>query len=171
MIRSEQDVGVPPEVVHDLITDVSAWSVWSPHVASVDVVSGDRQRVHAGWTARVRPWFGPATPMVVTSAEPGAGITWQSEAFGYRLRYRDGVEPVGPHGARLVFEAELDGPAAAVIERAVAPLSALGQRRRMRRLAAMARLVGRRRVGGSQPGEASGDTGEGSGGDSPTVAP
>lgn len=144
MIRSTQTAPVPAEVVHDLITDVAAWSVWSPHVASVDVVSGDPARVHPGWVARVRPWFGPATAMEVLTAEDGRGITWRSRAWGYELRYRDGIEPLSDDAVRVVFEAELSGPGAGVLERLVAPLSALGQRRRIRRLVATAGLVLRR---------------------------
>lgn len=143
MIRSEQVVPAPAQVVHDLITDVAAWEVWSPHVASVTVLRGDTDRVHEGWVGRVRPWFGPATAMEVTAAEPGSGITWRSRAAGYELRYRDGVDALGDDVSRIVFEAELEGPGAAVLERLIAPLSALGQRRRMRRLAAMARVVDR----------------------------
>lgn len=144
MIRSEQVVQADPAVVHDLVTDVSAWSVWSPHVASVQTIRGDASRVHEGWTGRVRPWFGPPTTMSVTRAVPGEGISWRSHAFGYELSYRDGVEAVSPGQTRVVFEAELDGPGADVLERVVAPLSALGQRRRIRRLAALAELVAAR---------------------------
>jgi hypothetical protein len=141
VIRSEQVVRAEPEVVHDLITDVSAWSVWSPHVASVQTVRGDTNRVHEGWTGRVRPWFGPPTTMTVTQAPPGEGIRWRTRALGYELHYRDGVEPAAPGSARVVFEAALDGPGADVLERLVAPLSALGQQRRIRRLGALAELV------------------------------
>lgn len=130
-----------PAVVHDLITDVSAWSVWSPHVASVETMRGDTSRVHEGWTGRVRPWFGPPTTMSVTRAAPGEGIHWRTRAFGYELHYRDGVEAVAPGRTKVVLEAELDGPGAHVLERVVAPLSALGQRRRIRRLGALAELM------------------------------
>ena len=146
VIRSERTVRADPEVVHDLITDVSAWSVWSPHVASVQPVRGDSARVHEGWTGRVRPWFGPPTTMSVTRAVPGEGIRWRTRAFGYELHYRDGVEAVSSDTTRVVFEAELDGPGAQVLERLVAPLSALGQRRRIRRLGALAELVTARRL-------------------------
>jgi len=146
VIRNEQVVRAEPEVVHDLITDVSAWSLWSPHVASVQAVRGDTSRVHEGWTGRVRPWFGPPTTMSVTRAVTGEGIQWRTRAFGYELHYRDGVEAVTPDQTRVVFEAQLDGPGAGVLERFVAPLSAWGQRRRIRRLGALAELVAARQV-------------------------
>lgn len=87
--------------------------------------------------------------MSVTRSVPGEGIRWRTRAFGYELHYRDGVEAVVPDATRVVFEAQLDGPGAKALERLVAPLSALGQRRRIRRLGALAELLTARQV--SQP--------------------
>lgn len=78
--------------MHELLVDVDAWSLWSPHVATV---SSDRGRIDSGW---------------------GGGCT-------------------------VRFTAGLGGPAAAVLERLVAPFSERGQRRRMARLVKLAELV------------------------------
>lgn len=60
-----------------------------------------------------------------------------------RLDYDNAVLSDGP-GSMLRFTARLSGPAAEHLERVVAPLSALGQRRRMARLARLAELFERR---------------------------
>lgn len=140
-IRTTIDVAAAPEVLHDLLTDIAAWATWSPHVASVDPEHG---HVAPGDVVATRAFFAPtATPMHVDEVEPGRGMTWHTTALGHTLRYENRVEPGagGPQTARLTFTATIDGPAAGPLTTVAAPLSALGQRRRMARLARLAELV------------------------------
>ena len=140
MIRSQRVVAAPAAVVHAVLTDVRAWRLWSPHIARVEAAEQVIDR--AGWSGSVKPWFGPATQMTVTWCEPGRGIRWTSPGAGYRLNYADLIEPAGD-GCTVTMTAQLHGPAGAVVEGAVAPLSALGQRRRLARLGALAEYVHR----------------------------
>ncbi len=137
-IETRRTVQAPAALVHDLLTDVAAWRSWSPHVASVEPAQG---HVRAGQDFRVRPWFGPTTRMHVETVTPDAGMTWSTPGLGYVLRYRQEVRPISGASCEVVFTATVDGPAGAVVTRAAAPLSALGQRRRLARLAALAELV------------------------------
>ncbi len=139
-ITSRQAVAAPPTIVHDLLTDVGAWALWSPHVASVEPASGS---VEAGWRLRVRPWFGPPTVMEVTEVLPGAGMCWRTRGAGHVLTYDQLVEADG-EGCLVTFTARVAGPAGALVQRAAAPLSALGQRRRLARLAASAEYLAQR---------------------------
>lgn len=129
--------------VHDLLTDVDAWSVWSPHVASVHA---RERRLRDGWYGRTRAFFSPvATPMTVDVVRPGGGYAWHTTVGPWRLDYENAV--IGDTrggGSVITFTAHLTGPGADALERMVAPLSALGQRRRMTRLARLAELLERR---------------------------
>lgn len=139
-ITSERTVAAPPALVHEVLTDVGAWALWSPHIASVRPSSG---AVHAGWVGRVRPWFGPTTTMEVTEVVPGAGMRWRTRALGHELAYAQLVSVEG-EGARVVFTAAVTGPLGPVVQRLAAPLSALGQRRRLVRLATLAQWLAAR---------------------------
>lgn len=139
-ITSELTVDAPPDLVHEVLTDVGAWALWSPHIASVEPSSGP---VHAGWVGRVRPWFGPTTTMEVTEVVPGAGMRWRTRALGHELSYAQLVSAQG-EGSRVVFTAAVTGPLGTVVQRLAAPLSALGQRRRLVRLATLARWLAAR---------------------------
>jgi hypothetical protein len=144
MIRSHRTVAAPAAVVHALLTDVAAWRLWSPHIDHVDAAS---ERIDGpGWSGLVKPWFGPATRMEVTWCEPGAGIRWTSTAAGHHLDYADLITPEGDERCTVTMTAQLTGPAGAVAERLVAPLSAYGQRRRLARLAALAEYLQRRAI-------------------------
>jgi hypothetical protein len=141
VIRSERSVAAPAAVVHAVLTDVRAWRLWSPHIARVDAATEVIDA--AGWSGMVKPWFGPATRMDVTWCEPGRGIRWSSDAGGYRLDYADLITPEGDDRCTVTMTAELGGPAGGIVERAVAPLSAYGQRRRLARLGALAEYLHR----------------------------
>ena len=139
-IASSRQIAAPPEVVHDLLTSVEAWRLWSPHVASVDPPHG---RVEEGWRGRVRAWFVPVpTEMIVTLVVPDRGMEWETPWLGHTLRYSQRIEPT-PAGSRVDFEARVEGPLAGVITAVARPLSGLGQRRRLARLAALAELMAR----------------------------
>lgn len=129
--------------VHDLLTDVDAWSVWSPHVARVEA---PERRLHDGWHGRTRAFFSPvATPMTVDAVRPDGGYNWHATVGPWRLDYDNAVVADSRGGGSVItFTADLQGPAADVIERLVAPLSAFGQRRRMARLRRLAELLERR---------------------------
>lgn len=106
------------------------------------MTAGER-RVGPGWTGATRAFFSPGkTTMVVDEVRPDGGYTWHSTLGPWRLDYDNAVVPAND-GSTLRFTAQLSGPANAVVERLVAPLSALGQRRRMARLARLAELFAR----------------------------
>ncbi|WP_380168630.1 SRPBCC family protein [Jannaschia sp. R86511] len=134
-ISSARTVAAPAARLHDLLTDVDAWRLWSPHVVSVDPPGG---RVVPGWTGRVRPFFGPATTMRVSHVDPDGGYRWSTTALGHRLDYAHEVRPLGAERCVVRFRADVHGPAAALVERLVGWLSAFGQRRRLERLALLA---------------------------------
>jgi hypothetical protein len=130
-----------PEIVHALLTDIAAWRLWSPHVASV---RPDRGTVRAGQIVATRAFFSPAvTPMHVDWVRPREGMGWHSRAAGHALTYENRVEPLPGGGTRIAFSAQVDGPAAGVVTALAAPLSRLGMRRRIARLARLALLVQR----------------------------
>jgi hypothetical protein len=145
VIRSERSVAAPAAVVHVALTDVAAWRLWSPHIARV--TAAEPTITAAGWSGLVRPWFGPATRMDVVWCEPGRGIRWTSRAGGFRLDYADLITPDGPDACTVTMQARLSGAVVGpLLERVVAPLSALGQRRRLARLAALAEYLHRRAI-------------------------
>jgi len=130
-----------PEIVHALLTDIAAWRLWSPHVASV---APDHGTVRAGQTVSTRAFFSPAvTPMHVDWVRPGEGMGWHSRAAGHRLTYENRVESLPRGGTRIAFSARVEGPAAGLVTALAAPISRLGMRRRMTRLARLALLVQR----------------------------
>lgn len=142
LIASERTVAAPSALVHDLLTDIAAWRVWSPHVASAVPARG---HVAEGDVVRVRAWFSPAvTAMHVTWARPDEGMGWESRALGHVLRYEQRIAPAAGGGAHVSFSARVEGPAGSWLTRAARPLSALGQRRRLRRLAALAEALAAR---------------------------
>ncbi len=144
MIRSERSVAAPAAVTHAVLTDVAAWRIWSPHIDRVDT----REAVieAAGWTGLVKPWFGPATRMDVIWCEPGRGIRWTSTAAGFRLDYADLITPDGHNACTVTMTAQVSGPAGGLVTQVVGPLSAFGQRRRLRRLAALAEYLHSRAI-------------------------
>ena len=139
LITQSRLVAAPPAVVHDLLVDVAAWPLWSPHVLSTDPASG---RVHPGWRGRVRPWFGPASTMEVTEVVPDGGMRWRTRALGHELAYTQLVVAHGG-GSRVTFTAAVTGPAGALVQRLASPLSAFGQRRRLERLGLLAERLAR----------------------------
>ncbi|MEM7349217.1 MAG: SRPBCC family protein [Acidobacteriota bacterium] len=144
MIRAERSTTASAATVHDLLIDVDAWAVWSRHVASV---VAERRLVEPGWVGKTRAFFAPgATTMVVDEVRPDGGFRWSSTVGPWRLDYDNAVIPEAD-GCAIRFTAELQGPAAGLLERLVAPISAFGQRRRMARLAALAELVDRSEFG------------------------
>lgn len=141
MIRSEQVVNAPAELVHEVLTDIAAWRVWSPHIARVDGPAG---AVEAGWSGLVKPWFGPPVRMDVTWCEPGRGIRWHSAAVGHRLDYADLIDALSADRCRVTMTAQVSGPAGSAVEAGIGWLSAYGQRRRLARLGALSEYVSRR---------------------------
>lgn len=144
MIRSELSVAAPAAVAHAVLTDITAWRLWSPHIARVDTTQDVIEA--AGWTGMVKPWFGPATRMDVTWCEPGRGLRWTSAAAGHRLDYADLITPDGPDGCTVTMTATVSGPVGPIVQRVVGPLSAFGQRRRLSRLAALSEYLHRRTI-------------------------
>jgi len=138
-----------PRTVHALLTDIAAWRLWSPHVASV---APDHGTVHPGQTVATRAFFSPAvTPMHVDWVRPEEGMGWHSRAAGHTLTYENRVEPLAGGGTRVAFTARIEGPAAGVLTVLAAPLSRLGMRRRMTRLARLTLLVQRQAAEGEGP--------------------
>lgn len=141
MIASERLCAASAETVHQLLLDVDAWALWAPHIAAVRT---ERRRIEPGWVGEVRAVFAPrASAMVVDRVYEAGGYDWHSVAGPWRLDYSNRVSG-HPVGSRISFSARITGPGAALLERVAAPLSALGQRRRIARLARLAELVERR---------------------------
>lgn len=143
-IRSVQAVAAPASIAHAVLTDVTAWALWSPHVQRVEAATPVIEA--AGWTGMVKPWFGPATRMEVTWCEPGRGMRWSSTAAGHRLDYADLVEPESEGRCTVTMTARVSGPVGGLVQAAVGPLSAYGQRRRLARLAALSEFLHRRAI-------------------------
>lgn len=141
MITSQRTIAAPTHLVHALLTDVGAWTLWSPHISRVQPPHGS---VHTGWEGRVKAWFSPvSTAMRVVWAEPGRGMGWETPGFGHLLRYEQRIEPVRG-GSVVTFTASVDGRFGGALTRLALPLSKLGQRRRLARLAALAEWEARR---------------------------
>ena len=137
-------MAAPAAIVHAVLTDVTAWKLWAPHVASVDSVT-DVIRDTA-WSGLVKPWFGPATQMDVTWVEAGRGMRWSTTLLGHRLDYADLITPQGDDRCLVTMTAAVSGVVGGLVTTAVAPLSALGQRRRLARLGALAEYLHRRAI-------------------------
>ena len=146
-----------PQVVQRLLTDIAAWRLWSPHIASV---VPDHGTVRPGQTVSTRAWFSPAvTPMHVDWVRPGEGMGWHSRAAGHRLTYENRVVPLRRGGTCISFTARVEGPAAGAITAVAAPLSRLGMRRRIARLARLALLVQHQAAAGGGAGAGAGGAG------------
>lgn len=144
MIRSERLVAAPAAIVHAVLTDVTAWKLWAPHIANVDCVSEIIS--DTAWSGLVKPWFGPATRMDVTWVEPGRGMRWTSSMVGHRLDYADLISPDGDDRCLVTMTAEVSGMVGGLVAAAVGPLSTFGQRRRLTRLAALAEYLHSRAI-------------------------
>jgi len=137
-------VAAPAAIVHAVLTDVTAWKLWAPHIANVDSVT-DVIRDTA-WSGMVKPWFGPATQMDVTWVEPGRGMRWSTTLLGQRLEYADLITPDGDDRCLVTMTADMAGLVGGIVTTAVAPLSSFGQRRRLARLGTLAEYLHRRAI-------------------------
>jgi len=137
-------VAAPAAIVHAVLTDVTAWKLWAPHIANVDSVT-DVIR-DAAWSGMVKPWFGPATQMDVTWVEPGRGMRWSTTLLGQRLEYADLITPDGDDRCLVTMTADMAGLVGGIVTTAVAPLSSFGQRRRLARLGTLAEYLHRRAI-------------------------
>lgn len=140
MIRTESTTTATTATIHELLVDVDSWSLWSPHVAQV---SAERDRVDSNWIGETRAFFAPSsTTMVVQEVRPDGGYRWSTTVGPWRLDYDNAILGAAD-GCIVRFTAELRGPAATILERLVAPISARGQRRRIARLIQLAELLDR----------------------------
>ena len=137
-------MAAPAAIVHAVLTDVTAWKLWAPHIANVDSVT-DVIRDTA-WSGMVKPWFGPATQMDVTWVEPGRGMRWSTTLLGQRLEYADLITPDGDDRCLVTMTADMAGLVGGIVTTAVAPLSSFGQRRRLARLGTLAEYLHRRAI-------------------------
>ena len=137
-------MAAPAAIVHAVLTDVTAWKLWAPHIANVDSVT-DVIR-DAAWSGMVKPWFGPATQMDVTWVEPGRGMRWTTTLLGQRLEYADLIIPDGDDRCLVTMTADMAGLVGGIVTTAVAPLSSFGQRRRLARLGTLAEYLHRRAI-------------------------
>jgi Polyketide cyclase / dehydrase and lipid transport len=144
VIRSERPVAAPAAIVHAVLTDVTAWKLWAPHVASVDcVVDVIRD---AAWSAQVKPWIGPAVQMDVTWVEAGRGMRWTTNLLGHRIDYADLITPDGDDRCLVTMTSEVSGLVGSLFTTAVGPISGFGQRRRLARLGTLAEYLHRRAI-------------------------
>ena len=145
MIRSERPVAAPAAIVHAVLTDVTAWKLWAPHIANVDSVT-DVIRDTA-WSGMVKPWFGPATQMDVTWVEPGRGMRWTTTLLGQRLEYADLITPDGDDRCLVTMTADMSGAGRRHRHHRRRPRSPrFGQRRRLARLGTLAEYLHRRAI-------------------------
>ena len=144
MICSERLVAAPAAIVHAVLTDVTAWKLWAPHIANVDCVSEIIS--DTAWSGLVKPRFGPTTWMDVTWVEPGRGMRWTSSMVGNRFDYADLISPDGDDRCLATMTVEVSGLVGGMVAAAVGPLSTLSQRRRLTRLAALAEYLHNRAI-------------------------
>jgi hypothetical protein len=144
VIRSERPVAAPAAIVHAVLTDVTAWKLWAPHIANVDcVVDVIRD---AAWSAQVKPWIGPTVQMDVTWVEAGRGMRWTTTLLGHRIDYADLITPDGDDRCLVTMTSTVSGLVGGLATVAVSPLSSFGQRRRLARLGTLAEYLHRRAI-------------------------
>jgi len=97
-------IAAPPQVVYELVADLSRMGEWSPETTGISWLGGATEP-RAGARFRgtnrngVRRWN---TICTVVTAEPGKELTWQSRLFGRPValwRYR--FEPDGSGGTKV----------------------------------------------------------------------
>ncbi|MFI6696479.1 SRPBCC family protein [Streptomyces sp. NPDC050433] len=83
------EIGVPPRVVYDTVTDVAGMGRWSPECTGGDVKDKTAGELRAGMrftghniSAKARPW---STNCTVTVADPGEKFTFLARAVGLRI--------------------------------------------------------------------------------------
>ena len=109
-IRTELEVDAPPEVVWDVLTDLSAYPEWNPHVTAA---SGDL-RERSDLDIEVRPGGSRSRSMnvTVTALEPQRKLEWVGTVVSpwlFEGRHTFELEPLADDRTRVVNRERLGG--------------------------------------------------------------
>lgn len=100
------DIGAPPSVVWEVMSDVERWPEWTASVRSIRRL--DQGPFRIGSRALIRqPKFPPAL-WTVTAIDPVAGFTWRSGAPGVWVHAHHTLKPT-PTGTRVRLGLRYEG--------------------------------------------------------------
>jgi uncharacterized protein YndB with AHSA1/START domain len=101
------DIAAPPERVWEVLSDVEAWSEWTPTVTSVQRL--DDGPLRTGSRAKILQPRIPETEYVVTELEPGRSFTWVAKGPGVLTTARHDATPLPNGGTRVRLSVEQAG--------------------------------------------------------------
>jgi uncharacterized protein YndB with AHSA1/START domain len=101
------DIAAPPERVWEVLSDVEAWSRWTPTVTSVRRL--DDGPLHVGSRVRINQPRIPETEYVVSELEPGHSFTWVARGPGVLTTARHDAEPLADGGTRVRLSVSQSG--------------------------------------------------------------
>lgn len=109
-IRTQIEIDAPPSVVWDVLTDLSSYREWNPHVTEA---SGDL-RENGAIEIRVQPSGGRSRTMTTTVAalDPQRRLTWVGTVLSSWLfegRHSFELEPLADDRTRFVNRERLSG--------------------------------------------------------------
>jgi uncharacterized protein YndB with AHSA1/START domain len=101
------DIDAPPERVWEVLSDVEAWSEWTPTVTSVRRL--DEGPLRTGSRAKIQQPRIPENEYVVTELEPGRSFTWVATGPGVLTTGRHDASPLPGGGTRVRLSVEQGG--------------------------------------------------------------
>jgi len=117
-------IPVPPDVVWQLLTDLTAWPRWGPTVSAATF--DDDAALTAGTRGAVKTLFGVSLPFVITDFVPGRRWAWTVAGIPATVHE---VEPA-EDGCRASMSAPLWAPAyVPVLEIALARIDRMARHR------------------------------------------
>ena len=100
------DIDAPPERVWEVLSDVEAWSEWTPTVTSVRRL--DEGPFRTGSRAKIQQPRIPENEYVVTELEPGRSFTWVATGPAATTGRHD-ASPLPGGGTRVRLSVEQGG--------------------------------------------------------------